>query len=475
MLYPVILAGGSGSRLWPASRTHYPKQFLKLFSDKSLLQETFLRLKGLSFAKSSVVCNHKHRFLVAEHLLEIENSDASIILEPEGKNTAPAIALSALQALEEDDDPILIVLPSDHLIPNHTAFRTDLEKAIDQAKQDKLVAFAVNPLSAETGYGYIQRGEALSDEAFTIASFIEKPNKSQAEELLNSGDYYWNSGMFVFRARVYLDELASHAKEIYQKCQEAFAKRVKDLDFIRVDAKAFSQCPSDSIDYAVMEKTRSAAVVPFSDKWRDLGSWLQVWQEQEKDLDGNVRDGDVITIKAKNNLLKSDKKLMVALGVDNLAVIDSDDALLVAPLSCSQEIKECVSRLEKDYRTERLQHRLVHRPWGSYDSIDQGKRFQVKRLTVKPGEKLSTQKHHHRAEHWIVVKGTAEVKKDNECFMLNENESTYIPIGSVHSLENPGKIPLEIIEVQTGSYLGEDDIVRFADKYQRVSSHHSER
>ncbi len=467
MLYPVILAGGSGSRLWPASRKHYPKQFLKLFSDKSLLQETFLRLKGLSFKKSSVVCNHKHRFLVAENLLELEENDASIILEPEAKSTAPAIALAALQALEEDSDPILLVLPSDHLIPNHEAFRLNLEKAINQARKDKLVAFAIKPTSAETGYGYIKRGEALSNEAFSIASFIEKPNKVHAEELLDSGNYYWNSGMFVFRAKVYLDELARYANEIYQACQEAFAKRVKDLDFIRVDPRAFSECPSNSIDYAVMEKTQSAAVVPFSDKWRDLGSWLQVWQEQEKDQDGNVCDGDVITIKANNNLLKSDKKLMVALGVDNLAVIDSDDALLVAPLSCSQEIQECVSRLESDDRTEHLQHRLVHRPWGSYDAIDQGNRFQVKRLTVKPGEQLSTQTHQHRAEHWVVVKGTALVVLDNERFLLQENESTFIPIGSVHSLANPGKIPLEIIEVQTGSYLSEDDIVRLDDKYKR--------
>jgi mannose-1-phosphate guanylyltransferase/mannose-6-phosphate isomerase len=467
MLTPVILSGGSGTRLWPLSRELYPKQLLPLVTDRTMLQDTVARLDGLKqVAAPIVVCNEAHRFMVAEQLRLIERPAQAIILEPVGRNTAPAVALAALAARAGGDDPILLVLPADHALENPGAFRDAIELAEKQAQAGKLVTFGVVARKPETGYGYIRRAKG-SGPAYGVAEFVEKPDLKRAEKFVASGEYYWNSGMFMFKASRYLEELKKLAPDILTACEKAFTAARKDLDFTRVDAKAFEQCRSDSIDYAVMEKTHEAVVVPLDAGWNDVGSWSALHEASQPDRAGNVTHGDVIAEKTRNCYLYSDSRLVATVGLEDHVVVETKDAVLVAPKSRVQDVKELVNRLKADKRYESSLHREVFRPWGSYDSIDAGDRFQVKRLKVKPGAVLSLQAHHHRAEHWVVVSGTARITRGEDVFLLEENESTFIPIGVKHRIENPGKIPLHIIEVQSGSYLGEDDIVRFEDKYGR--------
>ncbi|GAW97803.1 MULTISPECIES: mannose-1-phosphate guanylyltransferase/mannose-6-phosphate isomerase [Colwellia] len=464
-LIPVIMAGGSGSRLWPMSRSQYPKQLLKLTSDKSMLQETAQRIVPLTKQAPLVICNEDHRFIVAEQLKE-QDQLGKIILEPVGRNTAPAIALAALQIAKEDPEALMLVLAADHVIKNQQAFILSVNKAVAQAQNNTLVTFGIVPDQAETGYGYIKRGEQQGD-CFTVDKFVEKPDKETAQAYLDSGDYYWNSGMFVFKASTYLSELEKYQPEILSACQQAMQHTTPDCDFIRVDKTAFEACPDDSIDYAVMEKTSLALVVPMDAEWSDVGSWSALWDISEKDSNNNATRGDVLIHNSSNNYINAEQRLVAVVGVSNLVIVETKDAILVADKSQVQHVKKIVEQLKAANRPEHKIHREVYRPWGKYDSIDNGKRYQVKRITVKPGEKLSIQMHHHRAEHWIVVSGTAKVTNGDKTFLLTENESTYIPIGVVHALENPGKLPLEMIEVQSGSYLGEDDIVRFEDRYGR--------
>lgn len=470
MLIPVILSGGSGTRLWPLSRKNLPKQFLALTGESTLFQQTVARTRVLSGASAPiVVCSEEHRFLVAEQLLELKVTGASILLEPEPRNTAPAIALAAWRALEQNPEAVLLVLPADHLIGDQTSFGDAVRKATPLAQQGWLVTFGIRPEGPETGFGYIKRGEALDDAAFRVGQFVEKPDRATAESYVAAGDYEWNSGMFMFQAARYLDELRQHAPKIHAATREACERAQADLDFVRVDKQAFAASPEDSIDYAVMEKTTRAAVVPVSCGWSDIGSWAALWSASERDADGNRLEGDVIAIDSGNCLLRaSDRRMIAALGVRDLVVIDTPDVTLVAPLDRVQEVKRLVDQLKSAGRPEHLLHRKVYRPWGSYDSLDLGERFQVKRIMVKPGAALSLQKHHHRAEHWVIVSGTAEVTRDGEVFLLSENQSTYLPLGSVHRLRNTGKVALELIEVQSGSYLGEDDIVRLEDVYGRA-------
>lgn len=465
-IVPVIMAGGSGTRLWPLSRAQHPKQFLKLSPDGyTLLQATLLRLKNLSCEEPILICNEEHRFLAAEQMREIGIS-AKIILEPEGKNTAPAVALAAAYQNKKDKDSILLVLAADHVIQNQTAFEQGIHQAIELANDNKLVTFGIVPTHAETGYGYIEKGtEILS--GYSVKKFVEKPSLDVAEQYLASGLFLWNSGMFMFKTGIFLEQLSQHAHDIYETCEKSIEDTTLDLDFIRINAEIFSQCRSDSIDYAVMEKTQDAVVIPLDAAWSDVGSWSALWDIQNKDEHGNVLHGDVISIDSKNSYCHSNNKLVSLLGVENIIVIETKDAVLVADKSKVQDIKKIVESLKKENRTEHFNHREVYRPWGKYDSIDHSSRYQVKRITVKPGEKLSIQMHHHRSEHWIVVSGTAKIHKGKESFLLTENQSTYIPLGEIHALENPGKLPLELIEVQSGSYLGEDDIVRFEDIYGR--------
>lgn len=465
-IVPVIMAGGSGTRLWPLSRAQHPKQFLKLSPDGyTLLQATLLRLKNLSCEEPILICNEEHRFLAAEQMREIGIS-AKIILEPEGKNTAPAVALAAAYQNKKDKDSILLVLAADHVIQNQTAFEQGIHQAIELANNNKLVTFGIVPTHAETGYGYIEKGtEVLS--GYSVKKFVEKPSLDVAEQYLASGLFLWNSGMFMFKTGIFLEQLSQHAHDIYETCEKSIEDTTLDLDFIRINAEIFSQCRSDSIDYAVMEKTQDAVVIPLDAAWSDVGSWSALWDIQNKDEHGNVLHGDVISIDSKNSYCHSNNKLVSLLGVENIIVIETKDAVLVADKSKVQDIKKIVESLKKENRTEHFNHREVYRPWGKYDSIDHSSRYQVKRITVKPGEKLSIQMHHHRSEHWIVVSGTAKIHKGKESFLLTENQSTYIPLGEIHALENPGKLPLELIEVQSGSYLGEDDIVRFEDIYGR--------
>jgi mannose-1-phosphate guanylyltransferase len=463
---PVIMAGGSGSRLWPMSRSQYPKQLLKLTSDISLLQETAQRITPLTKQAPLVICNEDHRFIVAEQLKE-QNQLGKIILEPVGRNTAPAIALAAIHIAEQDPDALMLVLAADHVIKNQEAFISSVNKAVAQAQNNTLVTFGIVPDQAETGYGYIKRGEQYG-ECFAVEKFVEKPDKETAQAYLDSGDYYWNSGMFVFKASTYLKELEKYQPEILSTCQKAMQHTTPDSDFIRVDKAIFELCPDDSIDYAVMEKTEHALVVPMDAKWSDVGSWSALWEISEKDSNNNAIRGDVLTHNATNNYINSEQRLVTAVGVNNLVIVETKDAILVADKSQGQHVKKIVEQLKAANRTEHKIHREAYRPWGKYDSIDNGERYQVKRITVKPGEKLSIQMHHHRAEHWIVVSGTAKVTNGDNTFLVTENESTHIPIGVVHSLENPGKLPLEMIEVQSGSYLGEDDIVRLEDRYGRI-------
>jgi mannose-1-phosphate guanylyltransferase len=468
MLIPVILAGGTGSRLWPLSRQLNPKQFLKLCGDKTLLQQTISRLTGLEASSPVVICNEDHRFMVAEQLRQSSVKGAGILLEPVGRNTAPAIALAALNATKTAQDPLLMVLAADHYIADEPAFHRAVVEAAKLAEQDKLVTFGIVPTHAETGYGYIQCGAEIDGQGYQVARFVEKPDRAKAQEYLNSGDYYWNSGMFMFKASVYLKALAEHRTDILEACKKALAHAKKDMDFIRVDAEAFSQCPDDSIDYAVMEKTTDAAVIPLDAGWSDIGSWSALWEIGNKDTQGNVCKGDVLAFDSHNNLIHAENKLVATVGIADLIVVETKDAVLVAHKDRVQDVKKVVEAIKHDGRKEHIDHREVYRPWGVYDSIESGERYQVKRITVKPGAKLSVQMHHHRAEHWIVVSGTAKVTKGNDTFLVSENESTFIPVGQIHALENPGKIPLELIEVQSGSYLGEDDIVRFEDQYGRA-------
>ncbi len=465
-LQTVVMAGGTGSRLWPMSRAMYPKQFISLTSQYSMLQNTVNRVESIESSSLQVICNDEHRFFVAEQLQEL-NQKVDIILEPVGRNTAPAIALAALNATKNSEDSLLLVLAADHVIEDQTAFEKAVNVAIPLAKQGKLVTFGIVPSEPHTGYGYIKQGEDI-DQGFLVDEFVEKPDSEKAQQYLKNGGYLWNSGMFLFSAKRYLQELAAFSEEILAACEAAFAKSNVDLDFIRIDAEAFALCPDDSIDYAVMEKTEDAVVVPMDAGWSDVGSWSSLWDIAEKDTAGNVANGDVMLHDASNNYIRAEGRLVAAIGIDDLVVIDTKDALMVASKDHVQDVKKIVQRLKVEKRSEFEFHREVYRPWGKYDSIDNGERYQVKRITVKPGAKLSVQMHHHRAEHWIVVSGTANVTKDSETFMLSENQSTYIPIGVVHALENPGKVPLELIEVQSGSYLGEDDIVRFEDIYGRV-------
>ena len=461
------MAGGSGSRLWPISRRLMPKQFLKIESNYSFLQETVLRLSGLDAAPPLTICNEEHRFIVAEQLREINALD-TIVLEPVGRNTAPAIALAALTELNKGNDPVLLVLAADHVIENVAEFQRVVQSAETLASVGKLVTFGIVPSHAEIGYGYIRQGEQLADSnGFEVAQFVEKPDLETAQNYLSTGNYLWNSGMFMFKASRYIEELAKYNHEILSACRKAIDHISADMDFIRVDKEEFSLCPDDSIDYAVMEKTDSAVVVPLDANWNDIGSFSAIWDISDKDELGNVHQGDVLSHNSSNNLVIAEQKLVATVGLDNCIVVETKDAILVANKDNVQDVKKIVEQLKSLGRTEADIHRQVHRPWGHYDSIDMGKRDHVKRITVKPGEKLSIQMHHHRAEHWIVVSGTAKVTNGEKIFLLTENQSTYIPAGIIHALENPGVLPLELIEVQYGSYLGEDDIIRFEDRYGR--------
>lgn len=466
-LQPVILAGGAGTRLWPLSREHKPKQFLNLLTDRSLLQETVGRLQGLACRSPYVICNEVHRFLAAEQLRQTGVEDAGIFLESVARNTAPAIALAALQATSAGDDPLLLVLAADHVIRDVKAFHRAVKEAAALADQGRLVTFGIVPGRPETGYGYIERGETLGG-GWSVARFVEKPDAARAAEYLASGRYYWNSGMFLFRASRYLQELERFAPGILTACREALAGARHDLDFIRVDAQAFAGSPSNSIDYAVMEHTRDAAVVALDAGWNDLGAWAALAGELDCDAAGNCLQGDVLTESVRDTMVRADSRLVAAVGVRDLVIVETKDAVLVAHKDAVQGVKGIVEQLKALGRSEHVQNREVYRPWGMFDAIGSGPRYQVKKITVKPGAKLSLQKHHHRAEHWVVVSGTAKVTNGEKTYLVTENQSTYIPIGQVHSLENPGVIPLELIEVQSGTYLGEDDIVRLEDRYGRV-------
>jgi mannose-1-phosphate guanylyltransferase/mannose-6-phosphate isomerase len=472
MLIPMILSGGSGTRLWPVSRRNLPKQFLSLTGSDTLFQQTLgraLRLPGT--ASPIVVAADDHRFLAAEQLQELRINDASILLEPVARNTAPAIAVGALRALQKSPDAVVLVLPADHLIGDDTSFSDAVARALPLAEQGWLVTFGIRPDRAETGFGYIQRGAALSGETFQVKQFVEKPNMDVAEGYVSSGEFDWNSGMFLFKASRYLEELGLHEPAMLAAATAAFEGANTDLDFIRLEKAAFESAPNDSIDYAVMEKTSRAAVVPVTCGWSDIGSWDALWLAAEKDANGNHAEGDVITVDTTGSLIRShDRHLVATVGLDDVVVVTTPDATLVARRDKSQDVKRVVDELKKAGRTEHDLHRVVRRPWGSYDSLENGDRFQVKRIVVKPGAALSLQMHHHRAEHWIVVKGVAEVTCDDKVFLLAENQSTYLPLGSKHRLRNPGKVPVELIEVQSGSYLGEDDIVRFDDVYGRAGT-----
>lgn len=465
-MLPVIMCGGSGTRLWPMSRGMYPKQFLPLAGSHSMLQETVLRLAPLNLQPPLLICNDEHRFIAAEQLHQLKLLKSGIILEPVGRNTAPAVALAALKAVQSGEDPLLLVLAADHVISDNAQFVLAVEQAKILAEQGKLVTFGIVPTHPETGYGYIRRGAALGA-GFDVARFVEKPDKATAQTYLDSGDYLWNSGMFLFKASRYLAELEAFRPDILAACQQAMANTQADLEFIRVDKQAFEACPEESIDYAVMEKTADAVTIPLDAGWSDVGSWSALWDVCAKDSFGNVFIGDVLSTNSQNSYVNAEQRLVSLVGVDNLVVVETKDAVLVADKNQVQHVKQIVDTLKQQQRPEARLHREVYRPWGKYDAIDQGERYQVKRITVKPGAKLSVQMHHHRAEHWIVVSGTAKVTNGEHEILLTENQSTYIPVGVIHALENPGKIPLELIEVQSGSYLGEDDIVRFEDRYGR--------
>jgi len=467
LIQPVILCGGSGSRLWPLSREQFPKQLLALTNQYSLLQNTILRVHGIQSAEPILVSNENHRFVVAEQLRSVNVKHDGIILEPVGRNTAPAIAVAALHARRHGHDPILLVLPADHTIKNIEAFQQAIQQAAILAEQGLLVTFGIVATHPETGYGYIQRGQAL-DVGYRVNAFVEKPVYQVAQEYVDSGNYYWNSGMFVFKASRFLDELAAFEPDMLKICQESLASSATDLDFIRLNKAIFAESPDNSIDYAVMEKTKFAAVVPLDAQWNDIGSFAALWQDAEHDPLGNTTYGDVILENSRNCYVNAQQRLVSVVGAEDLVVVETADAVLVAPRHAVQDVKKIVNTLKAQKREEATAHRRVYRPWGYYESIDHGQRYQVKRIGVNPGASLSLQMHYHRAEHWIVVNGTAEVTCEDKVFLVSENQSTYIPLGHTHRLRNVGKMMLEMIEVQSGSYLGEDDIVRFEDKYGRI-------
>ncbi len=467
-LQPVLLSGGSGTRLWPLSREAYPKQFLALAGDHTMLQATWLRAAGIADAAPIVVAGEDHRFLVAEQLRQVDAPTPAILLEPVGRNTAPAIAAAAFQAMRDGDDPLLLVLPSDHVVRDAGAFQAAVRAAMPAAEQGALVTFGIMPDAPQTGFGYIQADPpADAGGVRRVLRFVEKPDAATARGYLDAGGYYWNSGMFLFRASRYLEELRRHRGDIVDGVQRAFDGAQRDGDFIRLDKEPFIACPADSIDYAVMERTDAAMVLPVDIGWNDVGSWSALWEVSPQDADGNANHGDVIAIDSRNNYAYS-RRLVALVGVDDLVVVETDDAVLVARKDRVEQVKDVVARLKSSQRSQAALHREVHRPWGSYDSIDADAGFQVKRIKVKPGARLSLQSHTRRAEHWIVVRGTARVTRDNDVFELHANQSTYIPIGARHRLENPGSEMLELIEVQSGDYLGEDDIVRYEDVYGRA-------
>jgi len=463
-IQPVILSGGSGTRLWPLSRESYPKQFLPLAGDLTMLQATWRRVAPIASRGPLVIANEEHRFVAAEQLQQVGTEPAAIILEPVGRNTAPAIAVAALEATRDGADALLLVLPSDHVITDEAAFRSAVQAAGNAAEAGKLVTFGIVPTGPETGYGYIKAAHGQGLRA--VERFVEKPDLETASGYVASGQYYWNSGMFLFKASRYLQELERFQPAMLAGSRTAWQQSRRDADFTRLDKDAFTAVPSDSIDYAVMEKTADAVVIPLDAGWNDVGSWTALRDVSQQDGDGNAHQGDVIAIDCRNTYAYG-QRLVAMVGLDDVIVVETDDAVLVGKADRMQEVKTVVSQLKTEGRSEATWHRKVYRPWGAYDSIDNGDRFQVKRITVKPGGTLSLQMHHHRAEHWIVVSGTAEVTRGDEVLLLSENQSTYIPLGVTHRLRNPGKLPLELIEVQSGSYLGEDDIVRFEDTYGR--------
>lgn len=476
MILPVILSGGSGTRLWPLSREQYPKQLLPLVGKDSMLQATVLRLDGLAdVAEPLLVCNEEHRFAVAEQVRQL-GRNGTVVLEPVGRNTAPAVTLAALLALRQDQDPAMVVMPADHVILDGARFREAVRQAVRLAETGMIVTFGIAPDCPETGYGYIQRGDALPGEAaaFRLARFVEKPDRATAQRYLDAGDHLWNSGLFVMKASVWRDAIGRCRPDILSACERALADVRTDGDFVRVAREAFAACPSDSIDYAVMERIAAgvaglpaAAVIPLSAGWSDVGAWDSLWQVLPKDEAGNAWRGDVMLHDTAHTLAFSESRLVACVGVRDLVVVETPDAVLVAHKDRTQDVKKIAERLKQEARGEAQVHRKVHRPWGSYDGVDAGERFQVKRIVVKPGASLSLQMHHHRAEHWVVVRGTAKVTRGDETLLVSENESTFIPLGVRHRLENPGKLMLEMIEVQSGAYLGEDDIVRFEDTYGR--------
>jgi len=466
MIVPVILSGGSGTRLWPLSRKKYPKQFLRLINETTLFQDTISRLPK-SVSDPLIICNEEHRFIVAEQLREIKSKSNGIILEPIGKNTAPAIAIAAMNLLNAKEDPTLLILSADHLIKDIKKFQEAITIASKIADNGKMVALGVKPHNPEIGYGYIEVDNSKKNKYHKIISFKEKPNLEDAKKYLESKCYFWNSGIFVFKASSYLKELKKHEPEIYSICKKSLTKATKDLDFIRLDNKEFQKCPEKSIDYAVMERTKKGVVVPFNGIWSDIGSWQALWDSKTKDINRNVTEGDVVISNVNNSYIYSKNRLVTVNDVSDLIIIDTQDALLVSSRNNVQNIKNIVTKLKKDNRSEAESHRKVFRPWGYYDSIDSGKGFQVKRIVVKPGAKLSLQKHQHRSEHWVVIKGIARITLKDTVFNLTADQSTYIPKGEIHRIQNIEKIPLEIIEVQTGNYLGEDDIIRLEDDYHR--------
>ncbi|WP_339777575.1 mannose-1-phosphate guanylyltransferase/mannose-6-phosphate isomerase [uncultured Thalassospira sp.] len=476
MIIPVILCGGAGTRLWPLSRKNYPKQFLPLLSEnQTLFQAALIRANKISEKNSLIICNQDNRFLAAEQIKTLGIDWAEILLEPVSRNTGPAITLASLKVLSEEkiSDAILVVMPADHFIENDIEFEKSIKSGIEVARTGKIVCFGVPPIRPETGYGYIKKGNKLQnskDETYEIAKFTEKPDKHIASQYIDSGDFYWNSGIFIVKASVFINEMNKHEPELVLACQLGIDNAVRDLDFIRIDADSFAQSKNISVDYAIMECTDKAVMIPMSSGWNDVGSWSALWQLKKESQNGNVCVGDIITDEATNSYLHSTSRLIAAVGINDLVVVETKDAVLVSSKDKVQNVKNIVNKLIEENRNEQHSHREVYRPWGKYDSVDIGERYQVKRITVKPREKLSVQMHHHRAEHWIVVRGTAKVTIGKKTVLLSENQSTYIPLGEVHALENPGVIPLEIIEVQSGSYLGEDDIIRFEDRYGRLET-----
>ena len=469
LVHPVILSGGSGSRLWPLSRRLYPKQLLPLAGARTMIQDTALRFARDGFANPLVICNQEHRFLIAEQLREAGVAQSTIVLEPVGRNTAPAAAVAALLLVRSDEGGLILLLPSDHVITDNSAFHAAIDKALPAARAGAMVTFGIKPAGPVTGYGYISGGEPLADAqgCFRVERFVEKPDRATAERYLASGNYFWNSGIFLFSAKRFLSEMERLEPKMLAACKEAVEKGRKDLDFVRLEENAFAKSPSQSIDYAIMEHTQHAAVVPVEMGWSDVGSWHALWDISEKSQGGNAVKGDVVVQDVRNSYLRSDGPLLAAVGVEDVVVVATTDAVLVSHREAAQDVKKIVDELERQGREHHIQHRKVYRPWGSYEGIDAGERFQVKRIIVNPGAKLSLQMHHHRAEHWVVVAGTARVTCGEKEFLLYENESTFIPLGTRHRLENPGKVPLHLIEVQSGTYLGEDDIVRFEDSYGR--------